>query len=120
MSAARTVLVVEDEPTVRIMLAMILESEGYATVTAANGKEALAVMQRQPPDAVLLDLQMPTMTGFELIAACRADPAIRHLSLIVMSAAHDQTAVDQCDVQGFVPKPFWIDELLTVLNGVIG
>jgi two-component system response regulator VicR len=120
MSAARTVLVVEDDPTVRATMALILESEGYVTVTASNGRDALAIMGSRPPDAVLLDLQMPIMTGWELIEACRSDPAMRHLPLIVMSALNDRTHVGSGDVQAFLPKPFGIDQLLDVLKDALG
>jgi CheY-like chemotaxis protein len=120
MSAARTVLVVEDDPTVRGTLALILESEGYVIATAANGRDALAIMAGQPPDVVLLDLQMPIMTGWELIEACRSDSATCHLPLIVMSAVYDRTHVGLGDVQAFLPKPFGIDQLLDVLKDALG
>jgi CheY-like chemotaxis protein len=120
VSAARTVLVVEDDSTVRATVALLLESEGYVAMTAANGRDALGVLSRQPPDAVLLDLQMPIMTGWELIEACRSDPATRHLPLIVMSAAYDSMAIEASDIQGFVAKPFEIDDLFSLLSEVLG
>ena len=112
------VLVVEDEPAIHAFLAWTLEDEGYSVATATNGREALAEMQRRTPDVLLLDLMMPVMDGWEVIAACRADPARRRLPIVVLSAVYNGRLWERPDVQAFMPKPFDIDALLATIRDV--
>jgi len=106
MTAPRTVLVVDDEPALRITLRPVPEDEGHAVVPAADGWEALAAVGRHRPDAVPLDPHMPMMTGRDVIEACRADPATHDLPLIVMSAGDGRSALARCDGRAFLAKPF--------------
>ena len=115
---AMHVLVVEDEPAILAFLAWTLEDEGYSVATATNGREALAEMQRRTPDVLLLDLMMPVMDGWEVIAACRADPAMRRLPIVVLSAVYNGRLWERPDVQAFMPKPFDIDALLATIRDV--
>jgi YesN/AraC family two-component response regulator len=83
----RTILVVDDEPNTLEMHARIVQthSEGNHILTAPNGREALAVLQRESVDLVLLDLQMPEMDGFEVLEAMRTRPTMRDIPVIVVT-----------------------------------
>jgi CheY-like chemotaxis protein len=86
-----TVLVIDDDVDIREMLDAALTTEGYAVVTAANGKAALdrlADMQtvHQSPCLILLDLMMPVMNGVEFLSRLQSDPALSPLPVVVMSA----------------------------------
>ncbi len=88
-----TVLVVDDEPDARQLFRRMLSKEGladgsprYRVLRAASGKQALELLQREPVHAILLDLVMPEMDGFQLLAALRADAALREIPVILTSA----------------------------------
>lgn len=103
----KRVLIVEDEEATREMLAMLLESEGYAVAAAANGEEALSSLrQRERPDVILLDLMMPVMDGWQFRRIQRRDPALGDIPVIIVSAAGDigQTAV-ALSAASFLEKP---------------
>lgn len=114
-----TIMVVDDEPAIRGVLSILLESEGYSVTTAANGQEALVELQHHRPDAIVLDLMMPVMTGWELIDACRADPMTRPLPIIAISAMYGGQTSPQPDVQAFLAKPFDIDRVLDLLQDLL-
>ncbi|MDH5243785.1 MAG: response regulator, partial [Chloroflexota bacterium] len=82
---ARTILVVEDEPTLRETLVEALVAEGFRVVAAADGREALAQFRGEQPDLVLLDLMLPEMSGIEVCRIIRAESGVP----IVMLTAKD-------------------------------
>jgi CheY-like chemotaxis protein len=85
-----TVMVVDDTAVIRETLAKLLRNEGFQTVCAANGKEALAALQSAAPDVILLDIMMPEMDGLECLAALRQQPRWRALPVIIMTALGDE------------------------------
>jgi signal transduction histidine kinase len=87
------VLVVDDDPTTRRLLKFLLEKEGLAVTAKSNGQEALAQIQQDPPDAVLLDIMMPKMSGFEMLEKVRQMPEHSDLPIIVLTALGDQENV---------------------------
>ena len=117
--STRTVLVVEDEPAIRGLVSLLLESEGYLVDGAPDGREALTKLAERPPDALVVDLDLPVMNGCDLVRACRADDGLRHLPIIAISGVVGSRAVQDLDVQGFLPKPFSLDTLLNVLHGIL-
>ena len=84
----RTVLIVDDEPeALRLFWRMLASSDhDYRVLTASGGREALDILRQQRPDAVLLDLIMPDMDGFQFLAEMRKDPALRDTPVVVISA----------------------------------
>src|SRR5438132_14133766 len=84
----KAVLVVDDDDDIRSAVQEVLEGEGYPTVGAANGKEALDVLRTSatPPALVLLDLMMPEMDGWELLVRMDEDPAMHRVPVALMSA----------------------------------
>jgi len=80
------VLVVDDNPAIRQILRRILEDEGYAVTEAQNGRAALDRIKEQAPGAILLDLMMPEMDGFEVIAALREHESWRNIPVVIVTA----------------------------------
>ena len=113
MSAAPLkVLVVDDEPPIRKLLRMGLETQGYHTMDASNAKTALELMSDKP-DLVILDLGLPDMQGLELLRKIRA--AREDLPIVVLSSRGDEVAKVAALDQGaddYVTKPFGMEELL--------
>ena len=85
------VLVVDDDPNVRMLVSDALTLLGYETLTARTGAEALEIVRQRPPDAMILDLMMPGMTGFSVLVSLRQAAGGRDIPVIVLSALIDQT-----------------------------
>jgi CheY-like chemotaxis protein len=116
VASTRRVLVVEDESAIRGLVSMVLESEGYVADGASDGVEALAKVRRHPPDALIVDLDLPILNGCDLVRACRADQETRHLPIIAVSGVIGSEMTRELDVQGFLSKPFSLDTLLDLLR----
>jgi CheY-like chemotaxis protein len=81
-----TIVIAEDEPSFRNVLAAYLRDKGYHVLTARNGEEALDLLRRERVDLAVLDLMMPNLGGGDVIAAVRADPKLAVLPLVVLTA----------------------------------
>ncbi|MEP7324323.1 MAG: response regulator [Gemmatimonadota bacterium] len=92
VSLPARVLIVDDEPHDRTLLEVMLGPEGFVLQTAASGEEALAMVARQPPDLILLDLMMPGMDGYQVSAAIKANIATRNIPIIMVTALDDRRA----------------------------
>jgi len=109
MNTKAKILIVDDEPFNVDYLEQELEDLNYETITAVNGQEALKKMVSESPDLVLLDIMMPIMDGFTVLEKVKADPAIRSISVIVISANNDLRSVVkgiQLGAEDYLPKPF--------------
>ncbi len=103
------VLVVDDGAMNRRVLRAALEREGHEVAEATNGREALEMLKDRAVEVVLLDLVMPEMDGYETLAAIKANPALRHLPVIVISGVDELDSVVRCIEMGatdYLPKPF--------------
>ena len=110
-----TVLVIEDHPDQRDLLAIVLQREGYRVVTAANGIEALEKLEAQHVQIALSDIMMPKMDGFELINRIRSNPALRNIYLILITARiqeGDRVRGLDLGADDYITKPFSFSELL--------
>jgi len=116
VTAARRVLVVEDEPDIRDLVALILEEEGFTIETADQGREGLAKAHRQLPDMVIVDLMMPIMSGWEFLNIWQADSETQHIPIVAMSAAYSVATAEVTGIQGFLRKPFQVDRLLAIVK----
>jgi DNA-binding NarL/FixJ family response regulator len=79
------ILVIDDDPKMRAQIAALLQSEGYATLEARNGREGVALAQKERPALVLCDITMPEMNGHRVVEALRADPATAHVPFIFLT-----------------------------------
>jgi class 3 adenylate cyclase len=103
------VLVVDDNEMNRDLLSRRLQRQGHTIVMAENGEEALAQLRSQPFDLVLLDIMMPVMNGYQLLENLKADPSLRHIPVIMISALDDLDSVVRCielGAEDYLFKPF--------------
>ena len=110
-----TVLVIEDHPDQRELLAIVLQREGYRVVTAANGLEALEKLEVENVQIALSDIMMPKMDGFELIKRIRTNPALKSIYLILITARiqeGDRVRGLDLGADDYITKPFSFSELL--------
>jgi len=113
-----TVLVVDDDPDLRELLAEALREEGYTVASASNGREALDLLERGlVPSVILLDLMMPVMNGFEFRAKQQATPALASIPVVVISA-HSGSArpTGFAEAAGYLRKPFELDVMLETVS----
>src|SRR6476619_3068936 len=108
---ARTVLVVEDEPTVRETLAEALAEEGLNVSTAKDGPEGLERFRADKPDLVLLDLMLPRMSGIEVCRIIRAESSVPILMLTARDSELDKVLGLELGADDYVTKPFSLREL---------
>ena len=114
-----TVLVVDDELKIRKMLVEVLTLEGFPTETATNGREALEILAQSEPRIVLLDLLMPEVDGRGVVEQLEATPEIRSKHrIILVSALTNLEKNRDLKVEGQLPKPFGVDQLLNKLEAV--
>lgn len=110
-----TVLVIEDHPDQRDLLAIVLQREGYRVVTAGNGVEAMERLQKENVQIALSDIMMPKMDGFELIKTIRSDTALKGVYLILITARiqeGDRVRGLDLGADDYITKPFSFSELL--------
>jgi CheY-like chemotaxis protein len=115
------VLVVDDEPQVVWVLQFGLQAEGYETVAAHDGFEALDQIRRHHPAYVVLDVMMPRMDGWSVLEALAELPAAERPVVVMVTAlasTADRERAVALGAAAYVPKPFDIDELVGVLQGL--
>ena len=113
----KTVLVVEDDPTLRDLITTVLEGEGFETVQARDGKQALRVAHDLEPDAITLDLEIPGLAGRSVLRGLRDDVRVRGVPVVVVSAACETlTNQERRQVARTLGKPFQLPELVRAVN----
>ncbi len=111
---------VDDDLDIAELVRLALTDEGFDVVTATNGAAALDVAHESPPDLVLLDMRMPIMDGWTFARRYRAEPPPR-APIVVMTAARDAAErAAEIDADGFLSKPFSLDELFGVIDQHVG
>ncbi len=108
----RTILIVDDEPTLRETLAEALEADGLRVITAADGREALERFRADPPDLVLLDLMLPQVSGIEVCRIMRRESAVPIIMLTAKDSEIDKVVGLELGADDYVTKPFSLRELL--------
>lgn len=117
-SPKRRVLVVEDTPDTRELLRFVLEAEGYEVLEAADGVSALDVALRELPDAIIMDMNLPRLSGDRAVELIRREPALEGVSIIACTALNrwewrGKAIVAGCDA--FVAKPMDLERLRAAL-----
>ncbi len=119
---AAYVLVVDDSPSVRRVVSGMLKANGWDPRSARDGVEALEMIGKERPAAVLLDIEMPRMDGYELMATLRSDAQYRTLPLIVLTsraASKHQQRATQLGADAYIIKPYQDDFLLNTLATLV-
>jgi CheY-like chemotaxis protein len=116
----KTVLLVDDEPDILAVYSMLLDMAGFAVLTAADGRQALAVLESKVPDVIVTDWMMPVMNGEAFCEALRADgSSLCDVPVIVASAAMKAPEGEQRLYNQFVRKPLEIGDLVAAINEVL-
>ena len=118
-----TILIVDDSEDIALISARMLSSRGYGVITACDGQEALAIVARQRPSCMLLDVMMPRMSGLEVLKALKADPATADIPVIMVTAKTTDDDVLHGYQEGadyYITKPFTADELVYGVSLVLG
>ena|SRR5579872_4570079 len=112
----RTVVIADDEPSMRLLVHAIIDSDDYNVVEAADGDEAWALIQQHRPSLVLLDVQMPGRTGLDVLRSIKADSSMKGTRVILLTAKAQETDVEAGLIAGadfYLTKPFSPLDLLT-------
>jgi len=108
----KTVLVVDDEASIRELLRQELEAKGYNVREAPDGREALAEVKKERPDLIILDVMMPELSGFDVAAVLRNDPETFNIPIVILSVVQDQERGVRLGVDRYFTKPMDMDLLL--------
>jgi CheY-like chemotaxis protein len=114
------VLVVDDDPTVRELMERFLAKEGFTVVTAAGGLEALARARELGPAAVTLDIMMPDLDGWTVLAALKGDPRLADIPVVVVTILDEKSRGFALGAAEYLVKPIDRDRLLTLLRSICG
>ncbi|HTP71965.1 MAG TPA: response regulator [Burkholderiaceae bacterium] len=102
------VLLVEDNEVNQYLVRFVLEKGGLRVVTAANGREAIELARRERPDLILMDIQMPVMDGYEATVQLKADPELRAIPVVALTAyamPHEREQATAAGCAGHIEKP---------------
>ena len=115
------ILVVEDHPTMRDAMRLVLEGEGFAIDEASDGDSALEMVRADPPDLVFLDLNIPGVSGTDVLRALKSDPATAAVSVIIVTATGEEgrERVIRLGADEYFTKPFSPTALLRTVERVL-
>lgn len=118
----KTVLVVEDDPANRYLLVSILNENGYDAVESVDGSDAMALAKQHHPSLVLMDIQLPQVSGKERIRQFKADSALKHIPIIavttqIMKGDEDAIRASGCDE--YISKPFDVEHIMRTIARLI-
>ena len=116
------ILIAEDEPDIRELVTFMLRFAGYEVVAASNGVDAVRTAAREIPDLVIMDVRMPRMTGYDACRLMKANPDLRHVPVVFLSAkgqeSEIQTGID-AGADEYLLKPFSPAELTNRVRGIL-
>jgi two-component system cell cycle response regulator DivK len=115
----KCILVVEDQEDNRRILRDLLTTSGYELVEAEDGEQALAMAERQRPDLILMDVQIPVFDGYEVTRRLKANPALRDIPIIVVTSyalSGDESKARAAGCNGYVSKPYSTRQLLAKIR----
>jgi len=125
-STVKKILVVEDDPVNQMILADFLAANGYQTVAASSGPEGIERFDRDAPDLLLVDVQLPRKNGFELVREIKSRPSGKSTPILLMSAVYNDRDQSSRTIQlgtladGYLTKPFDLVELLATVRRLLG
>jgi CheY-like chemotaxis protein len=115
------VLIAEDDPSIRRLLTVSLRKQGYQTAEACDGVQALAAMRAGQADLVVLDLMMPNVTGWQVLAERAAEPKLSKIPVIVVTAERGDAVTKILDdgIAAILPKPFSLEALQALVKSCL-
>ncbi|RJR40914.1 MAG: response regulator [Desulfobacteraceae bacterium] len=128
----RKIVVVDDEPDMRVFLSTLLETHGFKPITAMDGNEGLDLVRRHKPSLILLDVLMPKESGITMYRQLKSDPALKDIPVIMLSALsrktffHSQRVLDEYSGEripepvAYMEKPPEPEELLELIRKSLG
>ncbi len=128
MSEKKRILIVDDEPDFSMIVQTYLEKEGFATELAYNGLEGFEKIKANPPDAIVLDVMMPEMDGYELCAALKQDPAYANIPIVLLTAVADRVTSTKyshydgmsTEADDYLPKPASAEDITQSVKRLVG
>ncbi|MDZ7344581.1 MAG: response regulator, partial [candidate division KSB1 bacterium] len=114
-----SILVVDDEASIRELLNQNLQEAGYQVRVAANGREALEQVRREPPDLIILDVMMPEMNGFDVAAVLKNDPATMDIPILILSIVQDRERGFRLGVDRYLTKPIDTEALFREVSSLL-
>ena len=120
---SKRILAIEDQEDNRRILRDLLTARGYTLIEATTGEEGLAAAERERPDLILMDIQLPGLDGYEVTRRIKGNPELRHIPIIAvtsyeLSGDEQKAAAAGCD--GYVTKPFSPRQLLAKIEEYLG
>jgi DNA-binding response OmpR family regulator len=118
----QTVLIADDEADLRVLVHTTIESPYYQVIEARDGDEAWTLIKERKPALVLLDINMPRRSGFDILTSIRADPELRGMQVMMLTSSHDQADVDsgiRAGADFYLTKPFSPADLLARVSEAI-
>lgn len=116
------ILIAEDEPDIRELVAFTLRFAGHEVVTGSNGEEAVQLASQELPDLILMDVRMPRMTGYDACRVMKANPKLKDIPVVFLSAkgqeAEIQTGLD-AGAEEYLLKPFAPDQLTERVKAIL-
>ncbi len=119
----KTILIVEDNEKNMKLVRDVLQAKGYATLEAVTGEDGVRLAAERRPALVLMDIQLPGISGIEALKRLRADPATASIPVIAVTAsvmASDRRNITDAGFDGYVGKPLNLREFLDAVAGAIG
>lgn len=116
------IVIAEDEPDIRELIAFTLRYAGYEVITGSNGEEGYELTKREHPDLVMFDVRMPKMTGYDACKKIKADPEIAHIPVIFLSAKGQENEIEQglaAGAEEYLLKPFAPDQLAERVKAIV-
>ena len=108
------ILIAEDERDIRDLITFTLRYHNHDVIAASNGEEGLELARREIPDLIIMDVRMPKMTGYEACKHVKADPALKHIPVVFLSAKGQEAEVQtglEAGATDYILKPFAPDQL---------
>lgn len=118
-AAMATVLIIEDDETIRDGLQRLLTKEGFTTFFATNGAEGVRLAQTEVPTIIICDVAMPEMDGYQVLAAVRVIPQLAHTPFLFLSAKtadEDEQRGLTAGATAYLKKPMWPDDIITAIK----
>jgi two-component system KDP operon response regulator KdpE len=117
--SASTILIVDDEPQIRRVMLTTLTSHGYSVIEAASGEEALEKIRTERPDLILLDVNLPRISGLETCAQIRTSSDVPIIMLTIRNSERDKVEALDAGADDYVVKPFGVQELMARIRAAL-